>query len=139
MHLIRHAALLGALVVVTPAYPTSKPAPATPAQQELANMVQTRGAELSSIDINRIVARAGERHRDIQVMTTHGPVYFGWPSNVTPVEFVIDVREGGAFTVRVSGYTEANNARYAAAINAVLAEAIRQVQANNAWATRPRS
>lgn len=139
MRLIHHAALLSALLVATPAFPASTPAPVPPGEQALATLVTPRGAELSSIDINRIVARTGQRHRDIQVMTTHGPVYFGWPSNVTPVEFVIDVGEGGALKMRVSGYTEGNNARYAAAIDAVLQEAVRQVRANNAWTTRPRS
>lgn len=139
MRFIRHAALVSVLVVVTPAYAASKPAPDTSAQQELASRIKTRGPELSAIDINRIVARTGEGHRDIQVMTSFGPVYFGWPSNVTPVAFVIDVREGDALLVRVPGYSEENNARYAAAIDAVLREAVRQVQANNAWATRPRS
>jgi len=139
MRFVLQAALLNALLIAVPAFPASRPAPAAPAQAALVSLVAARGAELSSIDINRIAARTGQQNRDIQVMTTHGPVYFGWPADVTPVEFVIDVGDGGAFSVRISGYDEANNARYAAAINAVLAEAIRQVQANNAWATRPRS
>ena len=139
MRFVLQAALLSALLIAVPAVPTSRAASAAPAQAALASLLSARGAELSSIDINRIAARIGQRNRDIQVMTTHGPVYFGWPADVTPVEFVIDVGEGGAFSVRISGYDEANNARYAAAINAVLAEAVRQVQANNAWATRPRS
>jgi hypothetical protein len=58
---------------------------------------------------------------------------------VTPVTFVIDATKDGAVTVRADGYTEANKARYAAAIDAVIPEAVRRTQANNAWATRPKS
>ena len=139
MHLSRHAALSIALLLSAPAFPASKPAPAAPVQHALTTLVAPRGAELSSLDINRIVARTGEQHRDIQVMTAHGPVYFAWPTNVAPVKFVVDVGEAGAMTVRADGYTEENAARYAAAIDAILVEAVRQVRANNVWATRPRS
>ena len=139
MHPSGRATLLVALLLAAPAFAAWFPTPAAPVQPALITLVEPRAAELSSLDINRIVARTGERHRDIQVMTAYGPVYFGWPVNVTPVEFVIDVGEGGAPTVRAGGYTEANSARYADAINAVLAEAFRQVRANNAWATRPRA
>ena len=140
MPLSRHAAvLLIGLLAPSAALPATKPAPAAPVQEALIALVSPRGAELSSIDINRIVARTGERNRDIQVITTHGPVYFGWPSNVTPVEFVIDVGDGGDVNVRAAGYSEENKARYAAALDAVLVEAVRQVRANNVWVSRPRS
>ena len=142
MHLSRHVALLIALSVASllaaPALAAWKLAPAKPVQPVLTTLVTPRAAEVSSVGINRIVARTGEQGRDIQVMTAQGPIYFAWPANVTPVEFVIDVSEGGALTVRAEGYTDGNNARYAAALEAILSEAVRQVESNNVWATRPR-
>jgi hypothetical protein len=71
--------------------------------------------------------------------TGYGPVYFAWPKNGTPMAFVIEVGKGGALTVRADGYTEADKARYAAAIEAVIPEAVRRTRSNNAWATRPKT
>jgi len=135
----RHAALLIGLLVSAPALAALKPAPAAPVQPALTALAAPRAAEVSSVGINRIIARTGERRRDIQVMTDNGPVYFAWPAGVTPFEFVIDFDEGGAATARADGYTDADKSRYAAALDAVLTEAVRTVRANNAWATRPRS
>lgn len=139
MRSVRHAAVLSGLLIASPAFAASKPSPAAPVQHALVALAAPLAAELSSAGINRIVARTGEQRRDIQVMTAHGPVYFAWPSHVTPVEFVIDVGENGVPTVRADGYTEAEKARYAAAMDAIVPEAVRQVRSNNAWATRPRT
>jgi hypothetical protein len=136
MRLFRHAALLIALLLVAPAFAALSPA--APVQHALTTLVTPHAAELSSVGINRIVARTGEQRRDIQVMTANGPVYFAWPAGVTPVEFVIDFGEGGAPTVRAEDYADADKARYTAAMDAILREAARQVRSNNAWATRPR-
>ena len=138
MRLSCRAVLTIGLLLAAPAFAALKPSPAAPVQQALTSLVAPHAAELSSVGINRIVARTGERQRDIQVMTANGPVYFAWPATVTPVEFVIDVGENGEPTVRADAYTEASNARYAAAMGAILPEAVRQVRSNNVWATRPR-
>ena len=135
----RHAVMLIGLLLSPPALAALKPSPAAPVQPALTALVEPRAAEASAVGINRIVARTGERQRDIQVMTASGPVYFAWPANVTPFEFVIDFGDGGAPTARSDGYTDADKARFAAALDAVLTEAVRSVRANNAWATRPRS
>jgi hypothetical protein len=139
MRLILHAALLIATLATAPTFAASKPAPAAPVQPALAALAAPHADDLSAVGINRIVARTGERRRDIQVMTDNGPLYFGWPDNVTPVEFVIDVAEGGALRVRADGYTDESSARYHAAMEAILREAVLQVRANNVWAARPRS
>jgi len=135
----RPAVLLIALLLSEPAIAALKPAPAAPVQPALTALVAPRADEVSSVGINRIIARTGERQRDIQVMTANGPVYFAWPASVTPFEFVIDFGEGGVPTARADGYSDTEKARYAAALDAVLSEAVRSVRSNNAWATRPRS
>ena len=73
------------------------------------------------------------------MLTGYGPVHFAWPKNVIPVAFVIEAGKGGALTVRADGHTEANKTSYAAAIDAVIPEAVRRTRSNNAWATRPKT
>jgi hypothetical protein len=117
---------------------TGASAKAASVQPALAPLVAPRAAELVTAGIQKIVARTGMQKRDIQVLTSYGPIYFAWPKNVTPVTFGIEVGQGSAATVRAAGYTEANKERYAAAFDAILPEALRQALDAKARAQRPR-
>jgi len=134
-----------ALVLVTTALSVSAmaqqpaaAATATPLQPELVPLIAPRAAELSSAGIQKIAARTDKKRRNIQVLTTYGPIYFGWPKNVTPVTFEIEVGTGSAVTVRAKGDIEANKARYAAAFDAIVPVALRQARDAKARAERPR-
>jgi len=104
----------------------------------LSPLVGPHTAALSSAGVEEVVARTGKNKRDIQVLTKWGPAYFPWPKGVTPVTFDIYVKAPNAFDVTADGYTEANKARYAAAFDAVLPQAVRSANAVRAQAMRPK-
>ena len=104
----------------------------------LAPLVGPHTAALSAAGVEEVVARTGKNRRDIQVVTKWGPAYFPWPKGVTPVTFDIYVKAPNAFDVTADGYSEANKARYAAAFDAVLPQAVRSANAVRAQATRPK-
>jgi hypothetical protein len=115
------------------------PAGATTAQSrdDLATLVTPRAADLRAAGIQRISARAAREPLSIQVLTTSGPIYFAWPANVAPAPFVLEEARGGsAYNVRAEGGGDA--ARYAAAFDAVIPEAVRRAQQNAAWVNRIR-
>ena len=118
--------------------PAKPAASAPPVQPALAALAAPRAAELSAAGVQKIVARTGRNRRDIQVMTSWGASYIPWPKGVTPAPFQLDVGAGGALTVRAAGYTDANKANYAAALDAVLPAAVRMANEARAKATRPR-
>ena len=104
----------------------------------LTALVAPRAAELQAAGIQSILARTGKRRRDIQVLTQWGPAYFGWPKGVAPVVFEIYVARNGTAQVYTEGYGESNKARYAAALDAVVPEAIRQARNVRAAFLRPK-
>ncbi len=104
----------------------------------LAPLVAPHAAELSAAGVQKVVARTGKQKRDIQIVTEWGPTYFPWPKDVTPVTFEIYVESANALDVSADGYTEANKARYAAAFDAVLPQAVRSANAVRAQAMRPK-
>lgn len=129
--------LLGAAVLTSAQTPErAKAATVHPA---LAALVAPRAADLRAAGIEKIVARTGRQAFDIHVVTGYGPAYFAWPRGAIPTPFEIDIGPGTALSVRADDYTEANNARYAAAFDAVLPEAVRLAEATRAYALRPRS
>ena len=117
----------------------SMPAGATTAQSrsDLTTLVTPRAADLRAAGIQRIAARGGREALSIQVLTTSGPIYFAWPANVAPAPFVLEEARGGAdYDVRAEG--DGDRARYAAAFDAVIPEAVRRAQQNAAWVNRIR-
>lgn len=72
------------------------------------------------------------------MLTEWGPAYFAWPKGVAPALFEIYVAKNGAAEVYTEGYGDGNKARYAAAYDAVVPEAVRQAGIVRAWAQRPR-
>ena len=120
--------------------PAATKAPMTPAvRPALAELVAPRAPDLGGAGIQKIVARTGKNRRDIQVLSSWGPIYFPWPKGVTPAPFQLDVGAGNALTVRAEGYTEAKKAQYAAAFDAVLPQAIRMADEARARALRPKA
>ena len=90
--------------------------------------------------VRSIGARIGKGRRDIQVETPYGYAYFAWPKNVTPIEFAIYLKVGATIyaSVYAADYTGADRARYAAAFDAIIPEAIRQAGVARAATQRPR-
>jgi hypothetical protein len=124
-------------VVANPA-PNSPSGSSAPVQPALASLVAPRAPELLAAGVQTITARIGKQRRDIQVQTRYGPVYFGWPKNVTPVAFEIQVGSPADVVVRAAGYADANKAQYAAAFDAILPRAARE-SAEVKWrAERPK-
>ena len=123
------------------AAPAKQPAkaPTAPAvQPALAELFAPRAAELGGAGIQRIVARTGKNRRDIQVLSSWGPIYFPWPKGATPAPFQIDVGARNALTVRADGYAEAKKAQYAAAFDAVVPQAVRMANEAKERALRPK-
>ncbi len=119
------------------------PAPAPPTQADrtfaaLAPVVAPRTAELSAAGVQKIVARTDKGKRDIQVMTRWGPTYFPWPKGVTPVAFEVYVEAPNKFDVIAEGFADADKARYAAAFDAVVPQAVRSANALRAQAQQPK-
>jgi hypothetical protein len=119
-----------------PAAPPSTQADKTFAA--LAPVVGPRTAELSAAGVQKIVARTGKGRRDIQVFTQWGPSYFPWPKGVTPVAFEVYVEAPNKFDVIAEGYAEADKARYAAAFEAIVPQAVRSAMALRAQAQQPK-
>ena len=104
----------------------------------LAPLVGPHSGQLAAAGVQKVVARTGKGRRDIQILTRWGPAYIPWPKDVTPVTFEIYIAAENRLDVTAEGYTEANKARYAAAFDAVLPQAVRAADAVRAQATRPK-
>lgn len=107
-------------------------------QPALVKHVAPRGPELAAAGIKSIAARTGRQRRDIQVVTAFGPGYFAWPKGATPAIFEIEVEAANNVEVWTTGYTPADEARYRAAIDAVIPEAVRAAARVRAQMTRPK-
>jgi len=136
---------LVALVLAVPAWAQQPAAAGASAQTQaaaawdaLSPLVGPHTAALSAAGVEEVVARTGKNRRDIQVITRWGPAYFPWPKGVTPVAFYVYVKAPYAFDVTADGYKDANKARYAAAFDAVLPQAVSSANALRAQATRPK-
>ncbi len=114
------------------------PAGGAIAQPALEALAAPHTARLRDAGIHRIVARPGHGWRDLQVLTAWGAIYFAWPRDVAAASFDVEVGGGGPVTVRAPGAAPADQARYAAAFDAVFAEAVRRAHEVRASAERPR-
>jgi len=142
----KRSILLTAFAAAALAAPAlAQPAAAGPAsagewtlQPVLVKHVTPRGPELAAAGIKSIAARTGRQRRDIQVVTAFGPGYFAWPKGATPAIFEIEVEAANNVEVWTSSYTPADEARYRAAIDAVIPEAVRTAARVRAQMTRPK-
>jgi len=116
---------------------TKKPA-SPPVQAALSQHVAPRAATLNASGIQTIAARTGRNRRDIQVLSQYGTIYFGWPKNIAPATFDLEVGKGGVPTVRAANYTDADRARYMAALDAVLPEALKRAEEAKSLRQRPK-
>lgn len=107
-------------------------------QPALVTHVAPRGAELVAAGIKSIAARTGRQRRDIQVVTEFGPAYLAWPKGTTPAIFEIEVEAANNVEVWTTSYTPADEARFKAAIDAVLPEAVRAAARTKVQMTRPK-
>jgi len=83
--------------------------------------------------IQKITATTGKKNRDILVSSPWGSSYFGWPKDVKPMPFTIEVGKGsGTATISAPGFSDANKADYKAAIDAVVPVAIAKTADNKA-------
>lgn len=130
-----------AMLLVAPgaiAQPAAGGAPAAKPDPGLSALAASRAADLNAAGVQKIVARTGKNKRDIQVLTTWGPAYFGWPKGASPAPFELVVKGNNAVAVSASGYTDAKRAQYASALDAIVPEAVRVASELRAKATRPK-
>ena len=143
-----HLALLAAAVVTGPALaqaPAAAPAkaPATTAaatgtvkaiQPGLFEVAGPRVSEVMAAGIQTITATPGKGGRSIYVHSPWGDSFYGWPKNVKPVAFTIEVgKPAGGATISAPGFTDANKADYKAAIEAIVPHAIASTKASRNW------
>ena len=89
--------------------------------------------EVITAGIQSIAATPGKGGRSIHVHSQWGDSYYGWPKNVKPVPFTVELGKSGGALVSAPGYTEANKADYKAAIDAVIPFAIASTNQSKIW------
>jgi hypothetical protein len=116
-------------------------APASAVEAAAAATAQTTTPALASIaapyadrlrDAGITSVRVRADSTRVQVATKLGPIQFRYPAGLAPTAFVVRA-EGAALTVDSDAYSAANAAQYEAAVKAVLLEAIRRTNDNNAF------
>ena len=143
-----HLALLAAAVVSGTAFaqtpaPASAQAPASMApaagtvkavQPGLFEVAGPRVNEVIAAGIEKITAAPGKGRRSIAVQSPWGDSFYGWPKNVKPVAFTIEVgKPAGGATISAPGFKEANKADYKAAIEAIVRKAITFTNQSKQW------
>jgi hypothetical protein len=111
---------------------TAAPAAAAPAgtvkaiQPGLLEVSGPRVNEVQAAGIKKITATPGKGSRAIVVESPWGYSYFGFPKDVKPVAFTIEVgKPAGVATISAPGFKEANKADYKSAIEAIIPFAVR--------------
>ena len=150
-----HLALLAAAVVTgsalaqapapAPAKAPAKAAVTAPAagtvkavQPGLFEVAGPRVNEVMAAGIRKITATPGKGFRAIAVESPWGVSYHGWPNNLKPVAFTIEVgKPAGGATISAPGFTEANKTDYKAAIEAIIPFAVAGTRSAKAFSERP--
>lgn len=137
-------ALLAAAVITIPALgqtpaPAADKAPARTVkaiQPGLFEVASPRVNDVIAAQIQSITAEPGKGARSIHVHSMWGDSYYGWPKNVKPVFFTIEVgKPAGGATISAPGFTEANKSDYEAAIESIVPFAIASTHSSKAWRT----
>jgi len=115
-----------ALVSMAGACTTPGPVPET-VQPSLSSVASTYADGLRDAGVRRVLADGAR----VQLTTRYGEVYFRYPPSVMPTAFAAYIG-GQSVEVDSDTFSAANAAQYEAALRAVLPEAIRQANANNA-------
>ena len=88
--------------------------------------------------IEKITATPGKGRRSIAVQSPWGDSSYGWPKNVKPVAFTIEVgKPAGGATISAPGFKEANKGDYKAAIDAIVRKAIAFTNDSHNWLDNP--
>ena len=118
-------------VFPAPGEPTSStlcpPAAATSVKAVQPGLFEATGPQVNEVmaaGIKKITATPGKGRRSVQIDSPWGGAYFGYPKNVKPVPFTIEMGKGGVATINAPGFTEANKADYQAAVNAIVKFAV---------------
>ena len=112
--------------------------PSKAIQPGLFEVAGPRVSEVTAAGIQSITATPGKGGRSIHVHSPWGDSFYGWPKNVKPVAFTIQVgNPAGGATISAPGFKDANKADYKAAIESIIPFAIQiQRQAGIGWTTR---
>jgi hypothetical protein len=137
MHAVRRRLVVVALMAPLAAFaqPTSKGKTEVPPQPGLLALAQPRIAKLRDAGITQIVARAGQRN-NIQVLTRYGPAYMRWPRGTAPRAFELYLNADGSNAAFASDYAEQDKAAWAALLDAVFAQALKEAAQVRTNATR---
>jgi len=143
-----HVALLVFAVVAGPALaqtPAAAPAKAPAAMAPAAGKVKAvqpglfdvsgpRVNDAIAAGIEKITATPGKGRRSIAVQSPWGDSFYGWPKNVKPVAFTIEIgKPAGGATISAPGFKDANKADYKAAIEAIVPKAIAFTNDSKQW------
>jgi len=125
----------GALLAQTPAATAPAAGTVKAVQPGLVEVAGPRVNEAIAIGITKITATPGKGWRSIVVQSPWGYSYFGWPKNMKPIAFTVDMgKPPGGATISAPGITEANKADYRAAIQAIVQHAIVSTKQNREFA-----
>ncbi len=129
-----HLALLAAAFVTAPALAQTPTGTVKAIQPGLFEVAGPRVNEVMAAGIQKITATPGQGSHSIHVQSPWGDSFYGWPKNVKPVAFTIEVgKPPGGATISAPGFTEANKADYKAAIEAVVPKAIAFTNDGKQW------
>jgi len=124
-----------ALSFAAVAQPSTKGKTGAPLQPGLLALAQPRIAELRDAGITQIVGRAASRN-NVQMLTRYGPAYFRWPRGTPPRAFELYLNADGGNAAFADGYVEQDKAAWAAMLDAVFAQALKEAAQVRANATR---
>jgi hypothetical protein len=121
--------------------PAPAPAASAPAagtvkavQPGLFEVAGPRVNDVMAAGIQKITATPGKGGRSIHVQSPWGDSFYGWPKNVKPVAFTIEVgKPAGGATISAPGFTEATRADYRTAIESVIPFAIASTKQSRNW------
>jgi hypothetical protein len=132
-----HASVLvaGTSVAQTPAAAAPAAGAVRAVQPGLIEVAGPRVNEAITAGITKITATPGKGSRSIVVQSPWGYSYFGWPKNLKPIAFTIDMgKPAGGATISAPGINEANKADYKAAIEGIVRHAVITTEQNRAFA-----
>jgi len=136
MHKLAAVVLIGAALGASVIHAQTAPAGATTrsikaVQPGLFEVAGPRVSEANAAGLIKIVAEPGKGAKSIYVESPYGPIYFGWPKDVKPVAFTIEMGKasGTAAEISAPGFTEGNKGDYKAALDAVIPMAIKEAAA----------
>jgi hypothetical protein len=130
------SALLFAVAAFSAGMSQAQTPPATgkAIQPGLREVTGPRVNEAIVAGIEKITATPAKGRQSIAVHSPWGDSFYGWPKNVKPVAFTIEVgKPAGSATINAPGFKEADKADYQATIEAVVRKAIAFTKDSRQW------